>query len=437
MSFYTSLSGLSGAQTELSTISNNIANVGTTGFKRSRAEFGDIIATSPLQKSNRVIGSGVALKAINQQFTLGAIKASLNSLDIAISGQGFLAVKPKMASNEVVFTRNGAFTVDANRYVVDAAGQTLQVYPVNQEGTVTTSSLQATQSLRLPQFSGVPRATQDIDISLNLPADAEVIPNSPRYQPPAAPYAFNPQDETTYNHMTSTTVYDSLGNPMPATIYYVKTQNATSGTPENKWQAHIFINDTELQRMPGGDGTVPPIELTFDTQGKMTAPMTPFVFQPYTPDNGADPMVISLNHGASTTQYSDPFTVTSLLQDGYQSGRLDGVDIDTFGVVRASFTNGQTIALGKIVLANFANPNGLKQVGDTHYAVTGASGEPQLGEAGLGGFGNIMSGSLESSNVDITEELVNLITAQRNFQANAKAIETGSNMTQAIINIRS
>lgn len=429
MSMYTSLTGLAGSQTELSVISNNIANVGTSGFKRSRAEFGDIIATSPLQNPGRVYGSGSVIKSIKQQFTQGPIQSSLNVLDLALTGQGFFAVKPKLASNEVSFSRNGSFTVDSDRYVVDSSGNALQVFPTNQEGRVLANGIADTRSLRLPLTSGSPRATTGISIAANLPSDAEVIPDNPRYTT-GSPYVFDKANPLTYNQSTSTTVYDSVGNPHAATIYYVRTSAATASEPTSTWEAHVFVGDSELTTASGE-----PLELTFDTSGTLTAPTDAIAFDALTVD-GADPMVLTLDHGTATTQISDPFSIATLGQDGYPAGRLDSVAVDVNGVVRASFTNGQTQALGKVVLASFANPNGLKQIGDAHYATTGLSGDPVLGEAGTGGLGNVLSGSIERSNVDITEELVNLITAQRNFQANAKAIETDSAMTQAIINIR-
>ncbi len=429
MSMYTSLTGLNGAQTELSTISNNIANVEAYGFKKSRAEFADIIATSPLQNPGRVYGAGTVLKTIKQQFTQGAIQSSLNVLDVALTGQGFFMVKPKLATNEVQFTRNGSFSVDNQRFVVDSSGQALQAFPVNADGTVLSSKLQDTRALRLPLTSGQPRTTDQIQTSLNLPSNAEIIPDKPLYTA-TSPYIFDRNDASTYNESTSLTVYDSVGNPMPAEVYYVRKSAANFTTPTSEWDMHVFVSGQELM-LPSGSTP----GLTFNSTGQLSSPTSPLTFAPFTPASG-DPITLAIDHGLATTQYSDPFSVLSLTQNGYPAGQLDNITVDVGGVVRASFTNGETTALGKIVLANFSNATSLKQMGDAHYTATALSGEPQLGEAGSGGFGSILSGSLERSNVDITEELVNLITAQRNFQANAKAIETDSAMTQSIINIR-
>ncbi len=245
MSFYTSLTGLNGAQADISSISNNIANVGTTGFKRSRAEFGDIFATSPLQAASSAIGSGTILKSIKQQFTQGNIESSLNALDLAISGQGFFALKPSLTSTQTVFTRNGAFSVNNDRYVVDAQGQLLQVFPVNDDGSVIATGIQSAKNLQLPTTSGLPKASQTIQLGLNLPADAEIVPNKAIYSE-SNPYRFDKTNSATYNKSTSITIYDSLGNPTIATIYYVKTSNATETSPTNKWQTHVFVGDREV-----------------------------------------------------------------------------------------------------------------------------------------------------------------------------------------------
>ena len=991
MSFYTALTGLNAASAQLGVSSNNIANVGTIGFKKSRAQFGDIFATSPLQKNSSVVGQGVNLKEISQVFTQGNIVNSANSLDLAVSGQGFFALKPNLTSNQTVYTRNGGFSVNNDRYVVDSVGQFLQVFPVNEDGSVTSTSIDAAGSLQLPETSGEPKASSQLLLGVNLPADAEIIPKREIFTSGQANYEFDRNDPETYNKSTSITVFDSLGNASIATIYYYKTQNATVDDPTNKWQTRIFIGDREIEPallkakndknevlyinkfgqlsadpaavdptfnpnaahpkfalddqktqvpsqsgswtggfmqngadfgstdlvpitvtgdgpnnaatsatdplsgqdlfrvsidgsnyvnvslpleagetqqlngsglanaislalndqfgderffdfsdpddrafrmttidengvetnrvilisipagktattmlpsdivtaintamagvtvpngsggteplsdqisvaynireraiqfkpagsefdddvsqirvtgwslansanadptdqttlagtasenlvlgfgatsetesvgasvtlgaflsdalvpngdfrldpdqqrsgidveylrderrfvfysgttgeastidieplyrflvdgaptgdivpleqvetalaagtaalanvragqvlgfaqevadeiltrtgtgLPGvpavttgsrtgvdtsgtfpvtfqdneisvtvdgvdgkitippgaytgdtfaaevekrvnlietedgrkvsgvkvrfdidtqrftftsgtasrssfinvnghpnfglavttqergdvpdvtnlqqardedgnpifvdGDGneTIVPIdgnpkwvpvyldkgELTFDTSGRLISPKEGAAYTPFDPQNGSDPIVLNVDYGTNSTQFSQPFSVLSLSQDGFPSGKLDGLDIDSSGVVRANYTNGQQVALGKIILTNFANPNGLKQIGDANYLETTNSGQPTLGEAGGDGFGSIQAGALERANVDLTEELVELITAQRNFQANAKAIETSSTLTQTIINIR-
>ena len=241
MSFYTALTGLNGSQADIAATSNNIANVGTTGFKRSRAEFGDIFATSPLQNSSSSIGSGSILKGVKQQFTQGNIAASLNALDLAISGQGFFALKPSLTSSQVVYTRNGSFNVDNNRNVVDSTGQFLLTYPVNEDGSVTSKTINDAVPLQLPVTSGDPKATSNIDLSINLPADAPVITDHPKF---ADGYQFSTSDPESFTNSTSLTIFDDLGNPTIATVYFIKTQAATAEDPTNKYDTRLVIDET-------------------------------------------------------------------------------------------------------------------------------------------------------------------------------------------------
>jgi len=243
MSFYTALTGLNGSQADISATSNNIANVGTTGFKRSRAEFGDIFATSPLQNASSSIGSGTILKGIKQQFTQGNISSSLNALDLAISGQGFFTLKPSLTSAQKVYTRNGSLNVNNDRYVVDSAGQYLLVYPVNDDGSVTAKDLDSALPLQLPVTSGDPQATSNIELGVNVPAAADVVPARPEF---ADGYTFDPSDPNTFTNSTSITIFDDLGNPTIATMYFIKTQSASAADPTNKYDTRLVINDTVI-----------------------------------------------------------------------------------------------------------------------------------------------------------------------------------------------
>ena len=243
MSFYTALTGLNGSSADISATSNNIANVGTTGFKRSVAEFGDIFATSPLQNSSSSIGSGTILKGIKQQFTQGNISSSLNALDLAISGQGFFALKPSLTSAQTVYTRNGSLNVDNDRYVVDSAGQYLLTYPVNDDGSVTAKDLQSAVPLQLPVTSGDPRATSNISLGVNVPAGADVVTERSEF---GNGYTFNPSDPNTFTNSTSITIFDDLGNPTIATMYFIKTQAASATDATNKYDTRLVINDTVI-----------------------------------------------------------------------------------------------------------------------------------------------------------------------------------------------
>ena len=241
MSFYTALTGLNGSSADISATSNNIANVGTTGFKRSRVEFGDIFATSPLQNASSSIGSGTILKGIKQQFTQGNIAASLNALDLAISGQGFFALKPSLTSAQTVYTRNGSLNVNNDRYVVDSAGQYLLTYPVNTDGSVTAKDLDSAVPLQLPVTSGDPQATSNIKLGVNVNAASDVVPARPQFQDG---YTFDPNDPETFTNSTSITIFDDLGNPTIATVYFIKTQAASADDPTNKYDTRLVINDT-------------------------------------------------------------------------------------------------------------------------------------------------------------------------------------------------
>ena len=409
MSFRTALSGLNAASADLRTTGNNIANSSTVGFKESRAEFADVFAVSQGGVSKTAIGSGVRLSAVNQQFTQGNIDFTGKNLDMAISGDGFFILNDGGAP---VYSRAGNFEVDRNGTVVNNQGHSLQVYP--RQGEARDSfDLSRTEDLRLGTSEAPPRATGRVESRLNLPSGAEVPTE-----------AFDINEPASFNHSTTVTVYDSLGQSHDATLYFQAAERE-EGAGGN-WNAYLAINGNLVNEEPE--------ELEFGPDGKI-ADGSAFSFGSFDPDNGADELDITFDLGEAT-QYGGSFSVTSLSQDGFSTGSLSGVDIDSNGVVFARFTNGQAQSLGKVALANFANPQGLQQLGDNVWGETFAAGERIRGEAGEGGLGMIQSGGLEASNVDIAQQLVNLITAQRNFQANAQVISTADTITQTIINIR-
>lgn len=417
MSFYTSLSGLQAAQTDLSTISHNLANVATNGFKKSRSEFADVIASSVQLAPTQMVGSGTVLRGNVQQFGQGNLIQSSNALDLAISGDGFFAVKPDVASSRVNYTRNGGFSVDTDHYVVDGSGNHLQVYPVDGSGAVVASGLDNAVSLKLPETSGIAKATAKVDYTVNLASTAAIPEND----------TFDRFDPTSYNQSTSSTIYDANGNALTMTTYFKRTSAADPST----WDAYSFVGDKQLT-VGGADHST----LTFGTDGKLSGGQTS-TFDSFTPSGSTMAQALTLDFGTATTQVASPFNVSAKAQDGKAVGQLEGVTVDADGVVKASFSNGDTELLGKVALVNFSNPAGLRQLGNSTWASTGVSGSPVAGMAGEGGLGNLMSSTIERSNVDITEELVGLIAAQRNFQANAKALDTASQISQTIFNIRS
>jgi flagellar hook protein FlgE len=405
MPFRLALSGLNAAQADLTVTANNIANTATAGFKGSRAEFAELFSVSPQGVSNAAIGNGVRTSNVSQQFTQGNIDFTDNSLDLALSGQGFFILSDGGAT---AYTRAGAFQVDRDGYIVNSMNQRLQAYPPTGTGTFNTGAL---GDIQLVTTESAPSATTSAEIVLNLPANAS--------QPTTTP--FDPADMNSYNRATSLTTYDSLGAAHTATMYFVKTANP------NEWTTSLYVDGTAV-------GTAQTLQ--YSNTGALTAPAGgQIAFPDYTPATGAAPMSMTFDFGQST-QYGSTFNVNSVTQDGYTTGRLIGMDIDSTGVVQARFTNGRSLALGQVAIANFANPQGLQQLGDTSWAETYGSGQALRGQAGNSGFGLIQSGALEASNVDITEQLVNMITAQRNFQANAQMISTADAITQTIINIR-
>ncbi len=432
MSFFTSLSGLKGAQSDLSVISNNVANVASIGFKKSRAEFGDLISASPLQSGN-VAGQGTRLKSISQQFTQGGFQTSDRALDLAISGQGFFVTK---TGSQMSFTRNGAFSIDENRYLVDSNGANVQVLPVDTAGAVTATGIASAQNLQVPLTAGRPKASTALDLSATFPSDSDLPANRSAYTS-TIPYVFDRYDTNSYNYSSATTVYDSAGNPQQATIYYTRITAPTATDSTSKWEARLFIGD-QATSADGSVATTPaaPLVLTFAADGALTSPSGSTQFSAALPSGASEPISLKLTFGSTTRQAASTFTPGSFHQDGKAAGQLNNISVASDGLVTATFSDGTTQKLGKVMIANFANPNGLRQLGDSRWGSTGLSGDAIVSEAGSGSAGLIQSGALEQANVDITEELVALISAQRNFSANAKAIETGNNMTETIINLR-
>jgi flagellar hook protein FlgE len=405
MSFNIALTGLNAANQDLAVTSNNLANVATTGFKGSRAEFGDLFASTQRGVSATAVGNGVMVTDVAQQFTQGNIETTGNNLDMAISGNGFFTLS---TGGAISYTRDGEFHLDQNGNVVTAQGANLQVYPPLTTGGFNTGGR---ANLSLTTNESAPNATTSAQIVANLPASAAA---------PVDP-TFSPTDPNSYTNTTSLTTYDSLGAAHTATLYFIK------GATANAWTTQLYVDGNAVGTQQA---------LTYSNTGALTAPAAGLVtFPAYTPATGAAAMNMQFDF-SKTTQYGDNFGVTAVTQDGFTTGKLTGISIDQSGVVQARFTNGRSVNLGQIAMANFANVQGLQQLGDATWAQTNSSGDAVQGVAGNSGFGTIQSGSLEQSNVDSTSALVSMIKAQRNFQANAQMIQTDDQITQTIINIR-
>jgi flagellar hook protein FlgE len=347
----------------------------------------------------------VSVTNVSQQFTQGNIETTGNNLDMAVSGNGFFTLSDGGALS---YTRDGQFQLDANGNVVTTQGLNLQVYPPLATGGFNTGGL---ANLSLTTNESAPNATTTAQIVANLPASAKQ---------PVDP-TFSPTDSQSYTNTTSLTTYDSLGAAHTATLYFIK------GATANAWTTQLYVDGNAVGTQQA---------LTYSNTGALTAPAAGLVtFPAYTPATGAAAMNMSFDF-SKTTQYGDSFGVTAVTQDGFTTGKLTGISIDQSGVVQARFTNGRSVNLGQIAMANFANVQGLQQLGNASWAQTNASGQAVKGVAGNSGFGSIQSGSLEESNVDSTSALVSMIKAQRNFQANAQMIQTDDQITQTIINIR-
>jgi flagellar hook protein FlgE len=405
MPFNLALSGLNAASSDLEVTANNIANVNSIGFKASRAEFADVFSLTGTGVSDIAIGNGVRLAAVSQQFGQGNIEFTNNNLDLAISGSGFFTVRNDAGLS---YTRAGNFSVDRDGFVVNPKGQKLQVFPPSVGGTFDISRI---QDLQLNTAQSAPIASDNAELTLNLPSNAVAPVTVP----------FDPNDPTSFNHSTSFTVFDSLGAAHTASVFYLK------DVAPNAWTSVLQID---------GVSAGPAQPVTFDTSGALATPVGgTMAFPALAVSPGAAPLALSLDM-TSVTQTSDTFSVSGITQNGSPTGRLTGIDIGPDGVVSARFSNGQSNPLGQLAVASFANPQGLQQLGDTTWGETFASGTALRGQAGTGSLGLVQSGALESSNVDLTAQLVNMIKAQRNFQANAQMISTADRITQTVINIR-
>lgn len=401
MSFQQGLSGLNAAAKNLDAVSNNVSNAGTVGYKGASAQFADVFAASLAGGGSGQIGIGVNLSQVKQSFTQGNITVTNNPLDIAINGGGFF----RMSDNGAIsFTRNGQFLVDKDGYVVNSSGARLTGYAANAAGVIVPSS---PTDLMISSADLVPNATTAGNVGLNLDSRDSV------------PAAFVHTDPTTYNSSTAMTVYDSLGNSHVMTLYFRK-------TAPNAWDMHV-----------GLDGAAPAstTALAFDSSGALTTAMPVTVLSGVDPATGAANLTVSLDM-TSATQFGSTFGVTSLTQDGYTSGRLAGLSVSSEGIIQGRYSNGQSRDLGQIVLANFANPNGLQSLGGNQWGETAASGQPLVGAPNSGSLGALQSAAVEESNIDLTAELVNMITAQRNYQANAQSIKTQDAVMQTLVNLR-
>jgi len=452
MSFNIALSGLNAAQKDLDVTSNNIANVNTVGFKESRAEFVDVYASSLLAAGKTKVGDGVLTADVAQQFSQGSIQFTNNALDLAVTGNGFFATVPELGSLERSYTRSGQFKLNADNFVVNSQGGHLLGFPVNPDGSSASVSLSTAEPVLIPTASGAPSKTSQVDVRMNLPAGDSYISN--------APGNFDPEDPLTFNNSTSVTIFDSLGDSHIMTYFFVKDDPTVN---PNEWMMFAAVDgnviDIDGGSPTGGDvsGPLSPTGVTgarlvFNASGDFISQVPPLAsggiktvdFTNHLPNGADNTQTVEIDFnldptGANPnepTQFASNFEVTRLNQDGLAVGRLTGIDIGGDGLVRATFSNGTSKALARITMVNFANEQGLTQVGNTGWKESLVSGEALAGEAGSGTFGTINSSALEQANVNLTTELIDLISAQRNFQANSRALEVDNQLNQTILQIR-
>lgn len=404
MSFSQGVSGLGVAAANLDVIGNNIANSGTIGFKSAAATFQDIYAGSR-------IGLGASVSGVVQNFTQGVTQTSSRPLDVAIlSGDGFFRMTS--TSGEVMYSRNGQFTKDKDGYIVNSGGLRLTGYGVNASGGINGGTPSAIQ---IPTQAMTPNATTSVDAEFNLDARNTVPATTP----------FDPTDSATFNYSNAAgPIYDSLGNAHDLSVYFVK-------TGANAWSVYGTADGAPI------NGGAALSAMTFDTNGNLTAPAGGAITLPALNfANGSSPVNINVDL-SGTTQFGTANGMSKLSQDGYTSGVLTSFSINPDGTITGKFSNEQSKLMGQVVLSSFANPNGLEPKGDNMYAETQASGAALTSTPGEGTKqGSLAAGALEASNVDLTAELVNLIVAQRNYQANAQTVKTQDQVMQTLMNIR-
>lgn len=392
MSYNIAKTGLSAVTQQLSAISNNISNGDTVGYKSMRAEFASLYA------SGQPMGVGVT--SISQSITQGGnVVGTGRSLDMAISGSGFFITKG--TDGAINYTRAGIMNADSEGYITNNMGMRLQGYPVDADGQLQTGII---DDLRINSGSIPAKATDKMGYTANLNANEKVPTKT----------SFDKSDSETYNNTYTSKIYDSLGREHTLEQYFVK-------TGENTWEAHYFVDGTAAT--PNSQA------ITFSTNGVITTPTAAINIT--SPITGADPLNIALDY-AGTSQYGSEFNVTKNSPNGYASGEKNGEQIDDDGKVYVTYTNGERQLQGQLVLANFANPNGLSTENGTAWSANNLSGQAIIGVPKSGLNGSIQAQALEGSNVDMTSELVGLMTAQRNYQANTKVLSTNDAMMNAL-----
>lgn len=411
MGFQQGLSGLNSSAKNLDVIGNNISNVTTVGFKASRAEFADVYADSLFGSSSVSVGVGSQVASVAQEYSQGNITVTSNPLDIAINGNGFFKVTGGNVGEG--YTRNGQFHLDGDGFIVNANGLQLQGLPYDQ----TTGTYLAEAAIQV-QVTGSALATGNSETG---PLDAGVTMGLNLDQ--STPVGVTPVSTSNYSESFPLTVYDSQGGEHTLSLYYLK-------TAANTWEVAGYLDGGTTTQVTSGT-------LVFDGSGNLTsaAPSTPLLSVSATLNNGANDLDFNIDLSGST-QVAQESGVNTRTQDGRPAGKFTGLKISDTGLVEASYDNGQTSLLGQLNLYTFANPNGLQPVGNNLWLNTIATGGAVANNPGSGQAGTLQSGAIEESNVDLTAELVNMIVAQRTYQANAQTVRTQDQILQTLVNLR-
>ncbi len=436
MGFQQGLSGLNASSRSLDVTGNNVANASTIGFKQSRAEFADVYANSLVGAGTNNIGLGTKVVDVTQQFTQGGITVSNNPLDVAINGGGFFRVSN---AGTLSYTRNGQFQLDKNGFVVTAEGYKLQGY-------------QATSGVISPIVTNVrlfnPANTADIpavatgtstSTTTFIGVQAGVNLDSREVAPIVTPFNFG--NPATYNRTTAISVYDSLGNAHTYQMYFVKDPAAVP--VPGKWFVYATVTNpagaTVASTDLSGGGVTALGSITFNTSG--VPPATTFsqtitAVQLGSPGINANPLVFNVDF-SNSTQFGSGFKVNNLTQDGYTTGSLAGFNVSADGTIVGRYTNGVSQNLAQVTLDSFRDPQGLQPIGNNQWLETSESGAALNQTPGTdGNHGPLQGAATEDSNVDLTQELVNMIIAQRVYQANAQTIKTQDSILQTIVNLR-
>lgn len=403
MGFSQAISGMNAAAQQLDVIGNNIANSATAGFKSASISFADMYAGSK-------VGMGVKVASVMQNFNDGTVTSTNNSLDVAISGNGFFRLVD--SSGQAYYTRNGQFQMDSERNIISADGLYLTGYlatgnpPTIQQGTTP-------QPLSIPQTMLNASATTKAALQVNLNSNHSVPSKSP----------INASDADTFNYSTTITTYDSLGNPHNVQLFYVK-------TADNQWDVHYLdSSDPDAELTKAG-------VMTFDTSGKLISEPEMLININGIKGAAANSFTLSLANSSQQNLDKEAGSVKTPIVDGYVAGELVGYSINDDGSIYGIYSNQQTMLLGQIAMADFANINGLESAGNNNWRATNQSGDAVIGIAGSGTFGSLTSGAIENSNVDMSQELVNMIVAQRNYQSNSQTIKTQDQILNTLVNLR-